>query len=407
MKILIYMPKNGLKPIGGPAGYLYNLKKGLDEIGCGEVYFLPETEEKRDLLLKKIYHTIPNGLRVYLLSIIKKAKSIVTNRDSEMEIMYENYKTLLFGSSNLPEDYNSYDVIHFHTTFELYKEKKQLENYSGKVILNSHSPQPNHQEYIALYSNHPRREEIYAVVKEADEYAFNRADIILFPCHDAEEPYYNNWDEYAGIHIKNEKKYRYLVTGLKKCIAKQPKIKIRRKYGIPQNAFLISYIGRHNEIKGYNILKKIGENILSKYSNVYFLVAGKEGPIYGLENKRWIEAGWTDDPHSIMKASDLFILPNKETYFDLIMLEVMSLGVPVLASNTGGNKYFSINQCNGVKLYNSQDECEEILEELINNTMELQEMGIENEAFFDKNLNEKIFAKNYIEKLRDMVENEE
>lgn len=31
-KVLIYMKENDLKPVGGPRGYLYNLKKRLRQI---------------------------------------------------------------------------------------------------------------------------------------------------------------------------------------------------------------------------------------------------------------------------------------------------------------------------------------------------------------------------------------
>ena len=60
----------------------------------------------------------------------------------------------------------------------------------------------------------------------------------------------------------------------------------------------------------------------------------------GLKTDHWIEVGWTNDPHSLIAASDVFVLPNHETYFDLILLEVLSLGVPVVMSRTGGNKFF-------------------------------------------------------------------
>lgn len=35
-----------------------------------------------------------------------------------------------------------------------------------------------------------------------DEYAFCHADIIHFPCKEAEEPYYNNWSAYKEIKAK-------------------------------------------------------------------------------------------------------------------------------------------------------------------------------------------------------------
>jgi hypothetical protein len=38
---LIHVPQNDLSPVGGPCGYLYNLKNGLDAIDCNEIDFLP------------------------------------------------------------------------------------------------------------------------------------------------------------------------------------------------------------------------------------------------------------------------------------------------------------------------------------------------------------------------------
>ena len=42
-------------------------------------------------------------------------------------------------------------------------------------------------------------------------------------------------------------------------ISKVNREDFRKKYGIPDNAFVISYAGRHNEIKGYADLKRLGE----------------------------------------------------------------------------------------------------------------------------------------------------
>ena len=140
-------------------------------------------------------------------------------------------------------------------------------------------------------------------------------------------------------NFEKKKKHRYMPTGIVGCKAKVNREDFRKKYGIPDNAFVISYAGRHNEIKGYADLKKLGEKLLAD-KNVYFLIAGKEEPMTGLKNDHWIEVGWTNDPHSLIAASDVFVLPNHETYFDLILLEVLSLGVPVVMSRTGGNKYF-------------------------------------------------------------------
>lgn len=133
------------------------------------------------------------------------------------------------------------------------------------------------------------------------------------------------------------------------------------------------------------------------HPNVYVLIAGEEGPLYHLEHERWIEVGWTNDPHSIIAASDVFVLPNKETYFDLIMLEVLSLGKIVVASNTGGNKYFSVFKHGGILIYNSQREAVRLLKKVMALSFEEREyLGGENKKIFFKYFTSEIFANNYI-----------
>ena len=155
--------------------------------------------------------------------------------------------------------------------------------------------------------------------------------------------------------------------------------------------------GRHAySIKGYDILKEIGEDILRKHDNVYFLIAGKEEPLQGLDNKRWIEVGWTDDPHSLIAASDVFVLPNRETYFDLVMLEVLSLGTIIVANNTGGNKYFSKTNTNGIILFNGIAEAVRQIETVMQIDMDSKNKMMEsNKKLFNEQFSLDVFANNY------------
>ncbi len=50
----------------------------------------------------------------------------------------------------------------------------------------------------------------------------------------------------------------------------------------------------------------------------------------------------------------------KETYFDLVMLEVLSLGKIIIASYTGGNKYFKSSFAKGVFTYSKLEEAAQL-----------------------------------------------
>jgi glycosyltransferase involved in cell wall biosynthesis len=270
----------------------------------------------------------------------------------------------------------------------MYSCKDDLKTYKGKVLLTSHAPDRPSLSVYNMLSDFERKymHWFYKKMFDMDEYAFKRADYIIFPCPEAEEPYLHNWPSYKNFRKNNDAKYRYFLTGINKCSAKTSSDDVRNKFNIPKEAFVICYVGRHNEIKGYDLLKDIGSKLLEQ-ENIYFLIAGKEEPMQGLKHPRWIEIGWTNDPHSLINASDIFLLPNKETYFDLVMLEILSLGTIVLASHTGGNKYFEKLQPNGVIQFLGK-------EDAVKKVLELKKMSQEQKMQL-RNLNKKMFAKHF------------
>ena len=394
MKVLIYFDKNLLEPIGGPTGYLYNLYNELTKEKIESIEFLNSEQSKLKMQVKRMYKKLPK----YIQKKYKNYKKY-RNRFKVLEdVLSDEPKTSRY---NL----NEYDIIHFHCTLDMYKVKDSLENFKGKIIISSHSPKVYYKEIIEDRTNkedYLKRKEDFDKLEIIDEYAFNRADYIIFPCEQAEEPYYHTWEKYSKIKENNKDKYRYLPTGIIPIKVNESKDEIKKLYNIPSDAFLVTYIGRHNEVKGYDKLKEIGEKILEKYSNVYFLIAGAETPLKGLKHDRWIEIGWTDKPYEIINASDLFILPNKETYFDLILLEVISIGKTVLLTSTGGNKYFNKYDNSGLFYYdyNNNAEAIEQFSKILNKDVKI--LGNKNKEIFEENFTIERFTKNYIEILNEI-----
>lgn len=381
VKVLEYLPESKVKPVGGPAGYVYNLTKlcNSDDI---KISYLPSEEEKNTF---RNYGKTTNFLRV--INDVRKIKQLYSG----------SYKDISF---------NDYDFIHFHSTHDLFSARKQLEGYTGIVLLTSHSPKPLYQEFVFdIYSDIERFFlKKYALKKYeyVDEYAFDNADYIIFPCEYAEEPYLNNWDEYTGIRERNKNKYFYMETG---AIQKKPIICVDdiRKMKNIQGRFVISYAGRHLPVKGYNKLKDFGLNLFSKYKDLSVIVCGREEPLKGLEHKDWHEIGWTKDADSYINASDVFILPNEETYFDLILLEVLSMGKIIVASYTGGNKYFEKFEDSGIFLYKTDEEFYEIIDNIYHMSLEKRNFYEEqNMKLYDKYFNEKIFFERYEKLLKEL-----
>ena len=395
MKVLIYWKENDLKPTGGPRGYLYNLRRELQKNNITGIDFI-NIDEKIGLKQK----------------IISKIKEKYNTLPKKVKLKIPVYKRMIFKRAfgNIPRksivDLNDYDIVHFHQAMTMYMVKDSLEKFNGKVVFTTHCPIVSYKEILSSMiseKKYKKNEPKYDRLDVFDEYAFNRADYILFPVKEAEECYYNTWNKYKEIHDRNREKYYYIPTGIEPVKIKESSSVIREKYNIPKNAFVISFVGRHNEIKGYYNLKFIGEEILKKNKNVYFLVAGKEAPLKGLNDDRWIEVGWTNDPHSIINSADLFILPNKETYFDLILLEVLSIGTPILMTETGGNKYFKKYNLESLMFYKDNLEAIDIINKFVNTDDEYRKKLRElNKQLFLNNFTTQIFLKNYLEMLNNI-----
>lgn len=385
MKVLVYMAYNALKPTGGPRGYLYNLDKGLKQIEDDEVEicYLPDHAKEK---YKASFNKLPKAVKQFYFDhvMLKRTKHLLADSVG-------HYATI---------DINKYDLIHFHSSLTLLSVRDSLKDYRGIVLLTNHSPKPQHKEWIEdviSIREYQRHSIIYNQLSELEARAYNLADYIVFPCEEAEEPCINNWSLYREIKEKNKQKYRYILTGTGLPLKTLNREEVCQKYNIPEDTFIINYVGRHNSTKGYDSLLKIGEKILEKHKNVYFLIAGKEGPLYGLNHERWIEVGWINDPGTYYSSSDIFILPNKETYFDLVMLEALASETVILASKTGGNKYFEKYNSDGIVLYSDIDDAVAKLDALLNlGHKKLKELARSNTEVYQSQYTVQKFAKGYL-----------
>lgn len=351
-KILIWDLYINIKNSGGPSGYLYNWKEYLKTTNkYNNIYFLKDLlglENSNETKHSKYKKQLDFVSKVDVLKIWPCINA------------YRNYrkwtgKTTVDAIKNI--DLNQFDIIHFHIAYNLTKAIPLLKNFKGKIVLTTHSPEPLSQEGVAgiptTYSflkNYLRKK-----MEKIELEAWKRADYMMFPVSSAIEPYC-----VSKIHKKylldNKDKLVYCPTSiLNKEVTIDRKI-FKEKCNIPDDAFIITYIGRHTEIKGYDQLVKLGKQVLDKYPNVYFVIGGLCAPGQGLCHSRWIELGWINYGAQLIASSDLFILPNKETYFDIVALEVLRCGTPMMMSNTGGNKYFQQLQGNdGLKFFEYGD----------------------------------------------------
>lgn len=118
----------------------------------------------------------------------------------------------------------------------------------------------------------------------------------------------------------------------------------RVKLGLKSSEFVIGTIGRLTPVKGTEYLIRAVAEIIKRREEVRFLVVG-DGPLrielealvrsMGLE-KEVIFLGWRDDTVDIINALDLFVLPSLHEGMPTVLIEAMTLGIPIVASAIGG-----------------------------------------------------------------------
>lgn len=125
---------------------------------------------------------------------------------------------------------------------------------------------------------------------------------------------------------------------------------LRQELKIPEDVVLIGMIGRVNHWKGQNYFLEIARILSDKYPSICFIMAGDAFPgnehlveelnanIKGLQlEQKVFNIGYRTDIVNILNALDIFVLPSiQPDPFPTVILEAMSAGKPVIATNHGG-----------------------------------------------------------------------
>lgn len=121
---------------------------------------------------------------------------------------------------------------------------------------------------------------------------------------------------------------------------------LRKKFDLPLDSMICTAVGRLVPVKGYDVLINAVQKIASQVPQLYCLIVGEgEGKEElreqirgaGLENRVHL-LGYYDRQNamSILKSSDIFVMPSRYEGTPIALLEAAALARPILASATGG-----------------------------------------------------------------------
>lgn len=137
------------------------------------------------------------------------------------------------------------------------------------------------------------------------------------------------------------------------------KKELRQKYGIPENKKVVSFIARLSEEKRPELFLKVAKELLKKRNDLLFIIAGDGGLYSSLKkmaekNENIQLLGQVNKTNEIYSISDVTVNCSALEGLALTSYESLSMGVPVISSDVGGQKELIDSSVGQIVHYNSK-----------------------------------------------------
>ncbi|MCL6444677.1 MAG: glycosyltransferase family 4 protein [Alicyclobacillus sp.] len=388
-----------IRPGGGPAGYLWNLKSLLDDCDSqvktllGVLPFYSDPEQ---------YPRV-NPSNVHKFGSIKSLRPLIAI-----------YGALRRRARKLPERCvldGKPDVLVLHSTDLAYRFLRTNNNEAKRgqrLYIMPHAPTDESEEAISMWASvfgdAPRATYLRVIrrfMAEAELSVFENVEGIIVPCIESLESYFV-YD--PVLRSRFERRLRQLIvyelpTGIVPLpMSSLDRYNAKLALGIPGERVVVAYFGRYHQHKGFPLFRNLVEYADLRHDNFYFVSAG-EGHEKIPRSKKYKNLGWINRAEltNVMAAVDVVLFPNLVAYFDLALLESMSMGKVILVRDVGGHR--KVQAPGIIKMKSTQpDEWYWELRKLNDNNLgKLSELGEANKRIFDAEYSQKAFLERHIQ----------
>ncbi|STZ08827.1 glycosyltransferase, GG-Bacteroidales peptide system [Moraxella caprae] len=322
-KILIFFPRALDINAGGPAGFLaHNL-----------------IDKPRDCFsLSNDLCSLQNSLQKNLYRIKRELDKILASQFNK-----EEYQARYIFKKIKADQYQ---YIYFHEDIDFYH-VKDLIGANQTVIFQPHCPELHSAEFL---SHNPNDSTKYELIKKAEKAVFERADVVVFPNVDCKPIYQELYTD--------RNKFYYILSGAKRNYNGQN----LSKKTLPKDKINLMYIGRRNQVKGFDIVLESFRKAYKKNPKLHLILVGNGNKI---EEEGITDIGFSKEPINWYYSVDYLVNANRQSYFDLSIIEALSTGVPIIMSDNFGHSYYQ-NKSSLITTFdvNQSDSLVEILSNL-------------------------------------------
>lgn len=386
MKNKVVHVNNVIRPGGGPAGYLYNLSEAIGDGSILEILATENLHKIRTSDYEKVQKS-QNSLKYLARKTLNLLPNIIKWRLCKFRSSKFWKKKI---DKNIVKILNEYKVIVFHNHSLAYTYIKKHKVKNQNIYFMPHAPTETSTEFLVglegYYGNCPEKSKIdfLKFFGNFEKELYQNVDGLICPASSCLDAYFN-WDN--NFNANEYIKFTPL-TGVNKLKPTKSKNEILNSFNIDSNKIVIGFIGRYHPHKGFDRFLKIAKEFND--SRYHFISAGN-GPIEPFPNtENYTNLGWQTDISNLIEMTDIIIIPNRYAYFDLLLLEAISLGKTIITRNIGGHKKL-ISMSIGIVGYEDENEINDLIIGL-----DLLKNKAENLRIFDNKFNQSQFLKEHV-----------
>jgi glycosyltransferase involved in cell wall biosynthesis len=325
-----------IRPGGGPAGYLYNLRKFcLKTPSCPIGFAAAAFSESRQLVVAQ------SGI----VRLIQKARKLIPGRVFAGLLLIKAWadRRRSVGSALAAQlDGSGAVVSHDFRLFLRFLNWRRKSAGRPMAVLMLHSPTNPTQEMAfgwgTGYQLGRELEPVRRVWAKMELDAIRSADAIILPNRHAVDGYFPGDPDRLKLLLSRP--IIEIPSGVPPLRSSRPRDAVRAELGVAPDEIAIGYLGRKVPDKGYDIFVEAARMAAHepRHSKLRFIGIGAGYLHEPSPPANMTQLGWRSDAGDLMSAFDVLMVPNRIAYFDLGILEALSAGKTVYTTHVGGSK---------------------------------------------------------------------
>jgi len=387
-----------LRPGGGPAGYGFNLLHALTLVGADEMVTVLSPSQPANVGITS-GGSSQTSKKFQLLQRLPPwiAGSLLALRT--LRILQDSFRYFRFTREQVKEiELAKVVIFHDYRLASTYL-RKGSKHPAQKALIMPHSPTDLTSELVENWRVHFGSSRVWSSIRRMligiELRTLLASDGLIVPCRSSLDHYFEGVAERQDLF---RLPIYEIKSGVPEKVARRGRKEVLAQWGVPPESKVVGYFGRRHPHKGYDLFCHAAEVAHEKgYESLIFVAAGS-GPLPSpshLPNFR--DLGYlTTELAEAVAAVDLVVVPNRVSYFDLFILEAMSLGKAILTSRVGGNLclgspgIFFLEQLTPESLVLA-------IVKLLSDPRNLEEMGRLNRKIYEEHYSPQAFAKRHVE----------